>query len=130
MNKNPYFSQAEEEIMSPSSSDYFRLKNLLQRLKGVLNYHLDRLINWADEGLVYNSLPIQGYHFWFRRFAGWIGDIAFWLKQWPRSNGYYLQGRNWSVICIGSEKTKNELRRILFPDNPQETELQRVFLWQ
>jgi len=105
------------------------LSRILVGLKAGLNFWLDRLIDWADDMVMRIGATDQRPTL-LERTIHCIGDAASWIRQAPRSDVYHLYGSQWSVVCVGPEKTKNELCRILFPDKPQESGPDRIALWQ
>jgi hypothetical protein len=118
-----------EERGSRKRQDRHAGSSMFAQAKGRFNYILDRFIDWCDDAVIRAGLPGESQSL-FQRAACWLGDVAFWLSEIPRSDVYYLDGPQWSVVCVGSEQTKNELCRILFPDTPQESGPERVALWQ
>lgn len=113
----------------PTERSGSSLTRILVGPKTGLNFLLDRLIDWADDMVMRVGSTDQRPTL-LERTIHCVGDVASCLRQAPRSDVYHLYESQWSVVCVGSEITKNELCRVLFSDRPQECGPDRIALWQ
>ena len=108
------------------------LFKLYKRGKVWFNYLLDRVIDLCDLLLmdVYR-LPWPNVQNAARRIARCVGDIAWLLRAFPRLSAYRLEGPQFSIVFVGTDRGLLEIGPLLFPEeeiHPQE--MGRIPLWQ
>jgi hypothetical protein len=104
----------------------------LKRLKVRINYLLDRGIDACDT-LLFEAyrLPWQSAQGVLQRLARTVGDVCWFLRDFPRLSAYRASGSGWKMVFVGSRHGFMQVCRILFPDRDAVLEeVGRVSMWR
>lgn len=78
---------------------------LYRRTKSGFNYVLDRVIDCCDALLVDEyRLPRPAAQNAAYRLARFVGELIWWLRDFPRISAYKLAGANWTVVFVGEHQ--------------------------
>lgn len=97
-----------------------------------VNYLLDRGIDVCDVLLMeayrlHWQVPQSVLH----QLARTVGDVCWFLRDFPRLSAYRASGSEWKVVFVGSRRGFTQVCRILFPDQDAVLEdVGRVSMWR
>lgn len=104
---------------------------MYRRLKGRINYGLDRVIDACSAFISrFDDLTDNRAGAALREAARLIGDACWLLRDFPRLTAYRLRGAEWTIIFIGSELGVVEARHLFFASQSvDQEEIGRLALW-
>ncbi len=101
---------------------YFVIITALKRL-------LSNFINFCDRVLTADGpLLVAGERTRWLRLLTTLGDVAWYVRDWPRLSVYRFGRDGWRVIFVGSEESCRELREDLFGAADKPLAFKRVWL--